>query len=62
MQSTLGNYQEVNIHRVKSLSIESDSIMNGKTFIKTIYAETDEGAVIEITFYSDNKETLEIKV
>jgi|TARA_R100000315_G_scaffold21245_1_gene7723 hypothetical protein len=36
--------------------------MNGKTFLKTIYAETDEGAVIEITFYSDNKETLEIKV
>ena len=61
MQSTLGNYQEVNIHKVKSLSTEEYHIRGGKTYVKTIYAKTDEGAVIEINFYADKEKTLEIK-
>tara|TARA_R100001129_G_scaffold180489_1_gene158586 strand:+ start:509 stop:703 length:195 start_codon:yes stop_codon:yes gene_type:complete len=63
MQSTLGNYQEVNIHKVKSLSVEEHPVIvgNGKTYVKTIYAKTDGGAVIEINFYADKEKTLEIK-
>ena len=61
MQSTLGNYQEVNIHKVKSLSVEEYPIRGGKTYVKTIYAKTDEGAVIEINFYADKEKTLETK-
>ena len=61
MQSTLGNYQEVNIHKVNSLSVEEYPIRDGKTYVKTIYVKTDEGAVIEINFYADKEKTLEIK-
>ena len=32
MQSTLGNYQEVNVHKVKSLSTEKSAIKNGKYY------------------------------
>ena len=61
MQSTLGSYQEVNIHDIKSLSIESDSIRNGKVFVKTIYAKTKEGITVEINFFADKESTLETK-
>ena len=59
MQSTLGNYQEGNIHAIKSLSIESDSIRNGKVFVKTIYAKTKEGITVEINLFADKESTLD---
>ena len=61
MQSTLGNYQEVNVHNVKSLSTETSAIRNGKNYVKTIYAKTDQGAVIEINFFADKESILETK-
>ena len=61
MQSTLGNYQECKLHNVKSLSTAPAAIRNGKTYVKTIYAKTDEGAVIEINFFADKESILETK-
>jgi len=57
MNVQLGNGQEINIHDVKSISIE-DTGKSVNSYYKTLYITTEDNQDIEINLFSKDKKIL----
>mgnify|MGYP003653639780 CR=1 FL=1 len=56
MELSLGTGQEVNIHNVKSVSLDHEP---SKKYFRTMIIETEDGSSIEINLYSKDAKVLE---
>lgn len=64
MELSLGIGQEVNIHNVKSVSLDKTQSLHkdhepSKKYFRTMIIETEDGNSIEINLYSKNAKVLE---
>ena len=66
MELSLGIGQEVNIHNVKSVSLDKTQLLSKehepfKKYFRTMIIETEDGNSIEINLYSKDAKVLEPK-
>ena len=64
MELSLGTGQEVNIHNVKSVSLDKTQSLHkdrgaSKKYFRTMIIETEDGNSIEINLYSKDAKVLE---
>ena len=64
MELSLGIGQEVNIHNVKSVSLDKTQLLSkehepSKKYFRTMIIETEDGNSIEINLYSKDAKVLE---
>jgi hypothetical protein len=64
MELSLGTGQEVNIHNVKSVSLDKTQSLYkdhepSKKYFRTMIIETEDGSSIEINLYSKDAKVLE---